>query len=71
MLILIIGDYFGIMYVKHGLDVINLQIKLYSKLDPRRLKEPVRDFSGIQKLLESPGEPVMLRLLEILFVSYS
>lgn len=60
MLILIIGDYFGIMYVKHGLDVINLQIKLYSKLDPRRLKEPVRDFSGIQKLLESTGEPVVI-----------
>ena len=48
------------MYVKHGLDVINLQIKLYSKLDPRRLKEPVRDFSGIQKLLESTGEPVVI-----------
>lgn len=60
MLILIIGDYFGIIYVKHGLDVINLQIKLYSKLDPRRLKEPVRDFSGIQKLLESTGEPVVI-----------
>jgi hypothetical protein len=40
--------------------VINLQIKLYSKLDPRRLKEPVRDFSGIQKLLESTGEPVVI-----------
>lgn len=60
MLILIIGDYFGIIYVKYGLDVINLQIKLYSKLDPRRLKEPVRDFSGIQKLLESTGEPVVI-----------
>ena len=48
------------MYLKHGLDVINLQIKLYSKLDPRRLKEPVRDFSGIQKLLESTGEPVVI-----------
>ena len=60
MIILIIGDYFGIMYLKHGLDVINLQIKLYSKLDPRRLKEPVRDFSGIQKLLESTGEPVVI-----------
>lgn len=48
------------MYVKHGLDVINLQIKLYSKLDPRRLKEPVRYFSGIQKLLESTGEPVVI-----------
>ena len=40
--------------------MINLQIKLYSKLDPRRLKEPVRDFSGIQKLLESTGEPVVI-----------
>lgn len=40
--------------------MINLQIKLYSKLDPRRLKEPVRDFSGIQKLLESKGEPVVI-----------
>lgn len=37
-----------------------MQIKLYSKLDPRRLKEPVRDFSGIQKLLESTGEPVVI-----------
>jgi hypothetical protein len=57
---LIINVCFGIIYVKHGLDVINLQIKLYSKLDPRRLKEPVRDFSGIQKLLESTGEPVVI-----------
>ena len=40
--------------------MINLQIKLYSKLDLRRLKEPVRDFSGIQKLLESTGEPVVI-----------
>jgi len=57
---LIINVSFDIIYVKHGLDVINLQIKLYSKLDPRRLKEPVRDFSGIQKLLESTGEPVVI-----------
>jgi hypothetical protein len=57
---LIIDVSFDIIYVKHGLDVINLQIKLYSKLDPRRLKEPVRDFSGIQKLLESTGEPVVI-----------
>ena len=57
---MIINVCFGIIYVKHGLDVINLQIKLYSKLDPRRLKEPVRDFSGIQKLLESTGEPVVI-----------
>ena len=57
---MIIGDYFDIIYLKHGLDVINLQIKLYSKLDPRRLKEPVRDFSAIQKLLESTGEPVVI-----------
>ena len=60
MIILIIDVSFDIIYVKHGLDVINLQIKLYSKLDPRRLKEPVRDFSGIQKLLESTGEPVVI-----------
>ena len=60
MIILIINVSFDIIYVKHGLDVINLQIKLYSKLDPRRLKEPVRDFSGIQKLLESTGEPVVI-----------
>jgi hypothetical protein len=40
--------------------VIKLQIKLYSKLDPRRLIEPVRDFSGVQKLLESTGEPVVI-----------
>lgn len=59
-MILIINVSFDIIYVKHGLDVINLQIKLYSKLDPRRLKEPVRDFSGIQKLLESTGEPVVI-----------
>lgn len=57
---MIINVSFDIIYVKHGLDVINLQIKLYSKLDPRRLKEPVRDFSGIQKLLESTGEPVVI-----------
>lgn len=57
---MIIDVSFDIIYVKHGLDVINLQIKLYSKLDPRRLKEPVRDFSGIQKLLESTGEPVVI-----------
>ena len=60
MIILIINVSFDIIYLKHGLDVINLQIKLYSKLDPRRLKEPVRDFSGIQKLLESTGEPVVI-----------
>lgn len=60
MIILIINVSFDIIYVKHGLDVINLQIKLYSKLDLRRLKEPVRDFSGIQKLLESTGEPVVI-----------
>jgi hypothetical protein len=60
VIILIINVSFDIIYVKHGLDVINLQIKLYSKLDPRRLKEPVRDFSGIQKLLESTGEPVVI-----------
>jgi len=60
VIILIIDVSFDIIYVKHGLDVINLQIKLYSKLDPRRLKEPVRDFSGIQKLLESTGEPVVI-----------
>ena len=40
--------------------MINLQIKLYSKLDPRRLTEPVRNFSAIQKLLESTGEPVVI-----------
>lgn len=60
MIILIINVSFDIIYVKDGLDVINLQIKLYSKLDPRRLKEPVRDLSGIQKLLESTGEPVVI-----------
>ena len=60
MIALINTDCFDIIYVKHRLDVMNLQIKLYSKLDPRRLREPVRDFSKIQKLLESTGEPVVI-----------
>lgn len=40
-----------------------MHIKLYSKLDPRRLAQPVRDIQRVQELLSTVGEPLIIEAL--------
>lgn len=37
-----------------------MHIKLYSKLDPRRLTQPVKDIEKVQQLVSTTGEPLII-----------
>ena len=37
-----------------------MHIKLYSKLDPRRLTQPVKDIQKVQQLVSTAGEPLII-----------
>ena len=44
----------------YGIEVYILHIKLYSKIDPRRLSQPVKDLKTVQELLATTGEPLII-----------